>query len=89
MHPRDTGTDDGAAGGFSCQRADRDCRPDTSQEPGGGSGTAPDALRHQALWNFAHLDLDVPEDVVVENVHLVDSLMQLSYRISHSEEEQA
>ncbi len=43
----------------------------------------------RALWNFAHLDLDVPEDVVVENVHLVDSLMQLSYRISHSEEEQA
>lgn len=42
----------------------------------------------KALWNFAHLDLDVPEDVVVENVHLVDSLMQLSYRISHSEEEQ-
>ncbi len=42
----------------------------------------------KALWNFAHLDLDVPEDVVVENVHLVDSLMQLSYRISNSEEEQ-
>lgn len=36
----------------------------------------------KALWNFAHLDLDVPDDVVVENVHLVDSLMQLSYRIS-------
>ncbi len=35
----------------------------------------------KALWNFAHLDLDVPDDVVVENVHLVDSLMQLSYRI--------
>ena len=36
----------------------------------------------KALWNFAHLDLKVPDDVVVENVHLVDSLMQLSYRIS-------
>ncbi len=35
----------------------------------------------KALWSFAHLDLDVPDDVVVENVHLVDSLMQLSYRI--------
>ena len=30
----------------------------------------------KALWNFAHLDLKVPDDVVVENVHLVDSLMQ-------------
>ena len=42
----------------------------------------------RALWNFAHLDLDVPEGVVVENVHLSDSLMQLSYRISNYEEEQ-
>ena len=35
----------------------------------------------KALWNFAHLDLDVPEDVVVENVHLSESLMRLSYRV--------
>lgn len=42
----------------------------------------------KALWNFAHLDLDVPSDVVVENVHLVDSLMQLSYRISNYENEE-
>lgn len=42
----------------------------------------------KALWNFAHLDLDVPDDVVVENVHLVDSLMQLSYRISNYENEE-
>lgn len=34
-----------------------------------------------AIWNFAHLDLDLPDDVVVENVHLSDSLMQLSYNI--------
>lgn len=33
-----------------------------------------------AIWNFAHVDLDVPENVVVENVHLSDSLMKLSYR---------
>ena len=39
----------------------------------------------KALWNFAHLDLDVPKNVVVENVHLVDSLMQLSYRITSYE----
>ncbi len=35
-----------------------------------------------AIWNFAHVDLDLSnEDVVVENVHLSDSLMQLSYNI--------
>ena len=41
----------------------------------------------KAIWNFAHVDLAVPDDVVVENVHLSDSLMQLSYRISNYEEE--
>lgn len=35
-----------------------------------------------AIWNFAHVDLEVPEDVVVENVHLSDSMMQLSYNIA-------
>ena len=35
----------------------------------------------KAIWNFAHLDLETPDDVIVENVHLSDSLMQLSYNI--------
>ena len=35
----------------------------------------------KAIWNFAHVDLNVPEDVVVENVHLSESLMRLSYRV--------
>ena len=35
----------------------------------------------RSIWNFAHLDLELPDDVVVENVHLSDSLMQLSYNI--------
>ena len=36
----------------------------------------------QAIWNFAHVDLDlIDKDVVVENVRLSDSLMQLSYNI--------
>lgn len=39
----------------------------------------------KAIWNFAHLDLKVPADVVVENVHLSESLMQLSYRIAAKE----
>ena len=36
----------------------------------------------KAIWNFAHTDLVVPDDVVVENVHLSESLMRLSYRVS-------
>lgn len=33
----------------------------------------------RAIWNFAHVDLEIPnKDVVVESVHLSDSLMQLS-----------
>ena len=40
------------------------------------------SLGIKAIWNFAHVDLNVPEDVVVQNVHLSDSLMQLSFKIS-------
>lgn len=36
----------------------------------------------RGIWNFAHVDLEVPENVLVENVHLSDSLMKLSYNIS-------
>ena len=39
----------------------------------------------KAFWNFAHTDLDVPDDVVVENVHLSESLMRLSYNLKNSE----
>ena len=42
----------------------------------------------KAIWNFAHVDLDVAaEGVVVENVHLSDSLMQLSYNIAKNSKE--
>ena len=34
-----------------------------------------------AIWNFAHVDLEVGEKTVVENVHLSDSLMELSYNL--------
>ena len=40
----------------------------------------------KAIWNFAHTDLTLPKDVVVESVHLSDSLMQLSYNISRRKE---
>ncbi|EOS44845.1 redox-sensing transcriptional repressor Rex [Lachnospiraceae bacterium JLR.KK009] len=43
------------------------------------------SLGIRAIWNFAHLDLELPGHVVVENVHLSDSLMQLSYNIEKTE----
>ncbi len=41
----------------------------------------------RAIWNFAHTDLNLllPEDVVVENVHLSESLMRLSYNLTTKE----
>lgn len=39
----------------------------------------------KAIWNFAHTDLNVPERVIVENVHLSESLMRLSYNIAKTE----
>ena len=35
----------------------------------------------KAIWNFAHIDLELPASIQVENVHLQDSLMKLSYNI--------
>ena len=39
----------------------------------------------KALWNFTltDLNLSVPKGVVVENVHLLESLMRLSYKSKH------
>ena len=33
----------------------------------------------KAIWNFAHVDLNVPDCFQVESLHLSDSLMKLSY----------
>ena len=41
----------------------------------------------RAIWNFAHTDLNLPENIIVENVHLSESLMQLSYNISRYNKE--
>ena len=41
----------------------------------------------RAIWNFAHTVLNLPDNVIVENVHLSESLMQLSYNISRYKEE--
>ena len=39
----------------------------------------------KAIWNFAPTDLNLPADVVVENVHLAESLMRVSYNLKNSE----
>lgn len=36
----------------------------------------------RGIWNFAPVDLNLPKEVTVENVHLAESLMKLSYRLS-------
>ena len=41
----------------------------------------------KAIWNFAHVDLKVPDRIQVESVHLQDSLMKLSYNIRRYEDE--
>lgn len=42
----------------------------------------------KAIWNFAHVDLNLPEDIQVENVHLSDSLMKLSYNLNRNNEDE-
>ena len=40
----------------------------------------------KGFWNFSHYDLSVPyPEVVVENVHLGDSLMSLGYRLRNQD----
>ena len=38
------------------------------------------------IWNFAHVDLELPGHVITENVHLSESLMRLSYRVFEEKE---
>jgi len=40
----------------------------------------------KGIWNFAPTDLIVPEDVVVENVHLSESLLTLTYLLKDREQ---
>ena len=41
----------------------------------------------KGIWNFAHVDLNVPKNIQVENAHLSDSLMKLSYNIGRYSQE--
>lgn len=40
----------------------------------------------KGIWNFAPVDLAVSEDVIVENVHLSESLLTLTYLLNEHEE---
>ncbi|HHY65166.1 MAG TPA: redox-sensing transcriptional repressor Rex [Clostridiaceae bacterium] len=40
----------------------------------------------KGIWNFSPTDLRLGDDVIVENVHLSDSLMVLGYRLKESME---
>ena len=39
----------------------------------------------KAFWNFAHTDLNVPDNVIVESVHLSESLMRISYMLENGD----
>ncbi len=38
----------------------------------------------KGIWNFAPVDLDLPEDIALENVHLTDSLHSVAFHIKHN-----
>lgn len=40
----------------------------------------------RAVWNFAPTDLSHPDDMIVVNVHLSDSLQILSYKMAHRDD---
>ena len=40
----------------------------------------------KGIWNFAPVDLQVPKDVIVENVHLSESLLTLVYLMNKGNE---
>ena len=39
----------------------------------------------EGIWNYAPVDLNVPDGVALQNMHLSDSLMIISYHIKHKE----
>lgn len=41
----------------------------------------------RGILNFSYVDLDLPSSIALENVHLTDSLMTLSYKIKKQEEQ--
>lgn len=43
------------------------------------------ALGVKSIWNFAPIDLDLPDDVAVENIAMSESLYVLSYRMKNKQ----
>ena len=41
----------------------------------------------RAIWNFEPVDLIVPDDVIVENVHLSESILTLTYLLNERDEQ--
>ncbi len=35
----------------------------------------------KALWNFSPVEINVPDEIIVENIHMIDSLMVLGYNL--------
>ena len=42
----------------------------------------------KGIWNFAPIDLEVPDHVAVENVHLSESLYSLAYHMNRNKTEE-
>ncbi|MEZ0536968.1 redox-sensing transcriptional repressor Rex [Caldicellulosiruptoraceae bacterium PP1] len=40
----------------------------------------------KGIWNFTEKEIDVKNNIIVENVHLIDSLMVLSYKLNEEYE---
>ena len=45
------------------------------------------ALGIRGFWNFTNVEISVPDDVYSEDIHFVDTLLTLSYRISRTAQE--
>ncbi len=45
------------------------------------------ALGIRGFWNFTNVEISVPDDVYSEDIHFVDTLLTLSYRISRTTQE--
>jgi len=42
----------------------------------------------KGIWNFSPMDLKLPYDVIIENVHLSDGLMVLGYKLNEARRKQ-
>ena len=41
----------------------------------------------KGIWNFAPIDLEAPKEIIIENVHLSESLLTLTYLLNERDEE--